>query len=720
MATIESTELKIEGMHCSSCEKTIAGALKKVPGVVEANVSFVSGEAVVQCKRDAIDPQELIKAVHSTGYHAFLIKGVGEDQIAQGEKRSLRAQTLVVILSALCTLPLVVQMFLSWFGWPKLLPDWVQFVLATIVQFGFGWHFYVGSYYALKTLTGNMDLLICLGTSAAYFYSVVVFLGNLPMHLYFESSSAIITLILLGRLLEMRTKRRASGAIKALLKLQPKIARVKKEGKWEQIPIAHIQERDLFQVRPGEKIPVDGKVIEGDSYVDESMLTGESAPIHKIEGAKLFGGTQNGEGALTAEATSVGAHSALSGIIRLVQQAQSSKAPIQDLADKISAIFVPTVVAIALVAFFIWWGVTTHFTQALINGVAVLVIACPCALGMATPTVIMVASGRGAREGILVKNAEAIQLAEKLEVVAVDKTGTLTTGRPTLTDVIPDREEVRHIASSLEDLSEHPIAKAIAASYSAEKAPVTSFEAVAGKGVMGVIGSEKYLIGSVKWMQDWGITTDPQITTPLEKEGKTVLCLSDQNHLIGYLAVADTLRPHAKEGISKIKAQGIDVVMLTGDHIQTAQAIAKEAGIFTFFAEILPQDKAAMVEQLKKGGKRVAMVGDGINDAPALAAADVGFAMSSGTDIAIEASDVTLMRNDMRSCADAIDLARATLKKIRQNLFFAFCYNILGIPLAAAGLLNPIIAGGAMALSSLCVVTNSLLLNRWRPKNKDK
>jgi P-type Cu+ transporter len=717
MTTIETTELKIEGMHCVSCERAITGALKKVPGVVEASVSFVSGEAVIQCKQGETDPQNLIKAVQSTGYNAYLINGKGEEQIAAGEEKNFKAHAIAVLVSALLTLPLIIQMFLSWFRIPEVIPLWVQFLLASLVQFGCGWHFYVGSYYALKTFTGNMDLLICLGTSAAYFYSAVVFLAQLPMHVYFESSSAIITLVLFGRLLEMRTKRRASLAIKALLKLQPKTARVKKNGQWQQVAIEQMKVGDVYQVRPGERVPIDGKVIEGVSYVDEAMLTGESMPNQKIEGSKLFGGTQNKEGSLLAQATTVGTHTALAGIIRLVQEAQNSRAPIQNLADKISAIFVPAVVLISLFAFCLWWGLAHNFTEALINAVAVLVIACPCALGMATPTVIMVSSGRGARAGILVKNAEAIQRAEKLQVVAVDKTGTLTEGKPSLIDVIPDTEQIRRIAGSLEDLSEHPIAKTIASAYQAEKARVTSFEAIPGKGVMGFIGAEKYFIGSLKWMQDWGIKTDPYVTDPLEKEGKTVVCLSDKTQILGYLAVADTLRPHAKEGVAKIKDLGIDVVMLTGDRKQTAQTIANLAGISTFFAEILPQDKAAMVEQLKKGGKQVAMVGDGINDAPALAAADVGFAMSTGSDIAIESSDITLMRNDMRSCADAIVLSRATFRKIRQNLFFAFCYNVLGIPLAALGLLNPIIAGAAMALSSLCVVTNSLLLNRWRPES---
>lgn len=701
---MDTTELKIEGMHCVSCERTIGNALKKVTGVEEASVSFVSNEAVV---KGTASTEDLIKAIQSTGYNAYPIHGTSEEEIAKGEEFNFKVQLVTVILSALFTLPLLLEMIVHY------LPVWVQFVLASIVQFGFGWRFYVGSYWALKTLTGNMDLLIGLGTSAAYFFSAAVFIFTLPEHVYFEASASIITLILLGRLLELRTKRRASGAIKALLRLQPKLARVKRDGEWREIPIEEIKIGDLFHVRPGEKVPIDGKIVEGESHVDESMLTGESIPVHKTLGTKVFGGTQNQQGSLIGSATAIGSDTALAGIIKLVQEAQGSRAPIQKLADKISAIFVPIVVILALLTLIIWWSVTHNFTEGLINSVAVLVIACPCALGMATPTVIMVAAGRGARAGILVKNAEAIQQAEKLSVIAVDKTGTLTEGKPVLTDVVPNTEEIKRLAASLEDHSEHPIAKAIASA--APVLPVERFEAVPGKGVHGEIGGVRYLVGSIRWMEEHGYEIDRNTLDTLEKQGKTVVCLSDGNKVLGYLAVADALRPTSKEGIEKLKDLGLEVVMLTGDHKKTAQAIAAEAGITTFQAGILPADKSKSVEQLRKKGKLVGMVGDGVNDAPALAAADVGFAMSGGTDIAIEASDITLMRSDMRQVAAAIDLSRTTFRKVRQNLFFAFFYNSLGIPLAAFGLLNPIIAGAAMALSSLCVVSNSLLLNRWKP-----
>ena len=696
--------LKIEGMHCVSCERSIGKALQRVPGVIEAKVSFALGEAQVECA-PGTPSDRIIKAVHSAGYNAHLDMPSHEHQHVGSSQKEL----LTVLLSALLTLPLVLQMVVDF------MPLWVQFFLATVVQFALGWRFYVGSYYAVKTFTGNMDLLIGLGTSAAYFYSAIVFLGGFSGHTYFESSATIITLILLGRFLESRTKRKASGAIQALLNLQPKQARVEKNGEWQQTPIREMVVGDLFQVRPGENVPIDGVVTGGDSYVNESMLTGESSFVHKTETAHVFGGTLNGQGVLTARATAVGAQTALASIIRLVRSAQSSKAPIQNLADSISAIFVPAVIAISLGAFFLWWGVAHDLPQALVNGVAVLVIACPCALGMATPTVIMVATGRGARSGILVKNAEALQKSEKLKIIAVDKTGTLTEGKPVLTDVIPDSEKIRQIAASLEDFSEHPIAQAIANGYKGEKAAVSGFETLPGKGVIGTLNKQKYLLGSSRWMEENGIKTNAQVIENLELQAKTVVVLSDTKQTLGYLAVTDVLRPHSHEGVKLLQKQGLDVVMLTGDRASTAHAIADLAGIPSFLAEILPQDKAVTVERLKQKNQKVAMVGDGINDAPALAAADVGFAMRSGSDIAIETADITLMNNDLRHVADAIDLAKTTFRKIRQNLFFAFIYNILGIPLAALGLLNPMIAGGAMAASSLCVVINSLLLNKWKP-----
>nr|NGX55695.1 putative copper-importing P-type ATPase A [Chlamydiota bacterium] len=464
----------------------------------------------------------------------------------------------------------------------------------------------------------------------------------------------------------------------------------------------------------GEKVPIDGEVVEGSSHVDEAMLTGESKAIRKEAGMKIYGATQNQEGAIVGRAIAIGHDTALAAIIRLVEEAQSSRAPIQKLADQISAIFVPTVVFIALVTFFAWWGFSHDFTSALINSVAVLVIACPCALGMATPTVIMVSTGLGAKNGILVKNAEAIQLAEKLDIIAIDKTGTLTEGKPVVTDALP--ETCLKIAASLEENSEHPIAQAIVQGFSGQKEVVTDFKAISGKGVVGMVEGKKHYLGSIQWTQGRGLPIDKTVVKPLEEAKKTVVILSDDEKILGYLAVADKIRTNSQEGVRRIKALGIETVMLTGDNQETAQAIAREAKIDSFRAEILPSDKAEVVEKLKEGKKRVGMVGDGINDAPALASADVGFAMRTGSDIAIEASDITLMTNDLRSVADAIYLSKATFRKVRQNLFFAFIYNIVGIPVAAFGLLNPMIAGAAMAASSITVIANALLLKRWRRK----
>lgn len=692
-------KLKIEGMHCASCERTICNALMKVPGVQNASVNFVAGHALIS---GSAGHEELVKAVHSVGYHAYPISEESPDGHHHSE-----AQLASVVLSALCTLPLLLEMFIGHF-----IPVWIQFLLATIVQFGFGLRFYVGSYFALKTLTGNMDLLIALGTSAAYLFSTAVLFLGLSEHLYFESSATIITLILLGRFLEERTKARASGAIKALLMLQPKMAWVKRDGGWSEVAIEAIRVGDLFRVRPGDKIPIDGEVVEGESHVDESMLTGESTPIRKEQQDRVFGGTVNGEGALVGRATAIGKETTLAAIIKLVQKAQSSKAPIQKLADKIAAVFVPVVVVIALLTWGFWWLLAGNFTEGVINAVAVLVIACPCALGMATPTVIMVATGRGARSGILIKNAESLQRAEGLNTIAIDKTGTLTLGKPTLTDVIPDTERIRVLAASLEDLSEHPLARAIATA--ATPSSVSHFKASPGKGVSGEIEGKTYRIGSIRWMEEEGLSVDKKISDPLEAQGKTLVCLSDDQQILGILAIADALRPHSKEGVEKIQALGLEVMMITGDHHQTAEVIAHESGIKTFYSEVLPAEKSACIERLRKEGKRVGMVGDGVNDAPALASADVSFCMRTGSDVAIEASDITLMRSDIRQVASAINLSRATFRKVRQNLFFAFFYNALGIPLAAVGLLDPMIAGGAMALSSLCVVSNALLLNRWK------
>ena len=606
-----------------------------------------------------------------------------------------------------------------------MLPRWLQWLLATPVQFWIGQRFYIGGWHALRSGGANMDVLVALGTSMAYFFSVVVTAFALDQHVYFEASAAIITLVLLGKLMEARAKGKTSEAIEALIRLQPKTARIERNGEVLEVPASSLQVNDIFIVRPGENLPVDGIVVEGTSSINESMLTGESLPVSKQAGAKVFAATLNQQGLLKCRATSVGAHTQLAAIIHLVEEAQGSKAPIQRMADTISGIFVPIVVAISILTFGITGWLTSDFVSALINAVAVLVIACPCALGLATPTAIMVGTGRGAQVGVLVKNAAALEHAEKIQTIIVDKTGTLTEGKPEVTDIVPiesiSTQDLLQIAASLEQGSEHPLARAVL--DSAQKMqlplqPIHDFSAITGSGITAHINDMHYLLGSPKFLIQQGIVVDEKQIAALQGEGKTVIGVAsaaDSNpKMLGYLAIADRLRDTSRKAIERLQAMGIEVVMLTGDNTVTAAAIAKQTGITQYRAEVLPQDKAAEVMKLKASGKFTAMIGDGINDAPALAAADVSFAIGAGSDVAIEAADITLIRNDLMSVADAISLSRATLRKIRQNLFFAFVYNILGIPLAAMGMLNPVIAGAAMAMSSVSVVSNSLLLKRWQ------
>ena len=598
------------------------------------------------------------------------------------------------------------------------LPRWLQLTLATPVQFWIGWRFYDGAWKALRGGGANMDVLVVLGTSMAWGFSAIVTVFGLSQHVYFEGGAAVITLVLLGKLLEARAKARTSEAIESLLRLQPKTARIERDGQWIDVAVDALMPGDVFMVRPGESIPVDGQVLDGVSSVDEAMLTGESMPVGKRTGDRVFAATANGQGALRCRATGVGEHTLLAGIIRLVGEAQGSKAPVQRLADRISAIFVPVVCVIALLTFAGWWLYAGDFAEALVNAVAVLVIACPCALGLATPTAIMVGTGQGARAGILVRNAEALERAGRIAVLAVDKTGTLTAGAPQVTDIVAVGEtadEALRLAAALEQGSEHPLARAILARAAAVDLPKAGeFIATPGHGVAGEIEGRRLRLGSPEWTGAGGAGQLEQ----LRQAGKTVVALSEGTRLLALLAVADALRPTSRSAVARLRARGIRVVMLTGDNPATAAAIAREAGIDEFRAGILPGDKAAAVNELKAGGGLVAMVGDGINDAPALAAADVGFAIGAGSDAAVEAADLTLVRNDLAAVDDAIELSHATLGKIRQNLFFAFIYNVLGIPLAAFGWLNPVVAGAAMAMSSVSVVSNSLLLKRWHPEKE--
>jgi Cu+-exporting ATPase len=724
----KSVQLQIGGMTCAACSGRIEKALNKLPSV-SASVNLATEIAHVSFQPGLETVEDLIGAVVKEGYGASEISDASRAEEKTRKLAAYQAEMRMFWISAILTLPLLLQMGAMFSGGHEdILPRWLQLLLATPVQFWVGKRFYVGAWHALRGGGANMDVLVALGTSMAYLFSAVVTILALNQHVYFEASAAIITLVLLGKLMEARAKSKTSAAIEQLVKLQPKTARVERDGALVEIAASEVKVDDIFIVRPGESLPVDGSVIEGASSVNEAMLTGESLPVAKQPGEKVFAATMNQKGMLKCRATSVGSHTQLAAIVRLVEEAQGSKAPIQRLADTISGIFVPVVVALSAMTLFFTWWLVGDFVPALINGVAVLVIACPCALGLATPTAIMVGAGRGAQAGVLVKNATALEQAEKIQVLIVDKTGTLTEGRPAVTDLVPAGRITEHdllqIAVTLEQGSEHPLAKAVtdyAASMDIQPRAMSDFSAVAGSGITARIDGVEYILGSPGFLQEHGAPLDDNPIAVLQAKGKTVIGLATAPtvpdngfEVLGYLAIADQLRSSSAPAVERLQAMGIEVVMLTGDNSATAAAIARQAGITVYRAEVLPQDKAAEVVKTKANGKFTGMVGDGINDAPALAAADVSFAIGAGSDVAIEAADITLMRNDLMSVADAISLSRATLRKIRQNLFFAFIYNVLGIPLAAIGLLNPVIAGAAMAMSSVSVVSNSLLLKRWR------
>ncbi|MCF8176580.1 MAG: copper-translocating P-type ATPase, partial [Burkholderiaceae bacterium] len=680
------------------------------------------------------DAERLIETVVKAGYTATVS---GDETRAAEKERKLTAYRKELTrfwISAALTLPLVAQMAFM-FGADQhtdVIPRWLQLLLATPVQFWIGWRFYVGGFNALRGGAGNMDVLVALGTTMAWAYSFVVTVWGLHhQHVYFEASAAVITLVLLGKILEARAKAKTSAAIEALARLQPQTARVERRSGETvaliDVPVATLIPGDVFVVRAGEAMPVDGEIVEGVSSANESMLTGESLPVEKQAGDRVFAATINGDGLLRCRATGVGSHTMLAGIIHLVEEAQGSKAPVQRLADKVSAIFVPVVVVIALLTFVGWWALAGDFTQALVNAVAVLVIACPCALGLATPTAIMVGTGQGAKAGVLIRNAQALELAEKLKVLVVDKTGTLTEGRPVVTDLVKvmqsgipwdgdgDTAALLQFAGSREQGSTHPLAAAIVARAKADGIALLAPQNVttsAGRGLDGEVDGRRVQLGSVSWAKTQGHAS-PEADA-LANAGRSVVAVVVDEKLLGYIGIADPLRGSSMSAVTRLKNLGIEVVMLTGDNAGTARAVAQAAGITHFEAEVLPGDKAATVNTLRADGRLVGMVGDGINDAPALAAADVSFAMGAGSDVAMQAADVTLMRDDLNSVADAISLSRATLSKIRQNLFFAFIYNIFGIPLAALGMLNPVIAGAAMAMSSVSVVSNSLLLKNWK------
>jgi Cu+-exporting ATPase len=720
-------ELSLGGMSCAACAARIEKVLNRLPGV-EANVNFAAESARVRYTPELADQAAIVGAVAKAGFTAT--PRITRDREAEKARKEADFQVELRLfwISAILSLPFLAQMVgmlsggMSGFAHhAEWLPRWFQCLLAAPVQFWIGRRFYTGAWSSLRGGGANMDVLVALGTSVAYFFSlVVVLLDRHDLHVYFEASASIITLVLLGKLLEARARARTSAAIEALLRLQPPTAQIEQDGQLVEVPVAQVVAGMVFVLRPGDSVPVDGEVLSGESSADEAMLTGESVPVAKTAGDKVFAATVNGDGVMRCRATGVGADTLLAGIVRLVEQAQGGKPAVQRLADRIAAIFVPTVVAIALLTFVGWWWFGGELAPALVNAVAVLVIACPCALGLATPTAVMVGTGQGARAGILVKNAEALELAEKIKVLVVDKTGTLTEGRPAVLDVRTaagvSRDEMLLLAASLEQASHHPLAQAVVvAARAAGVEPVMpeAAQAVGGKGVSGRVNGRLVLVGSPDFLVEQGVPLPAAVLAPLLAAALTPVGVAVDGWALGALGIADPLRATSKAAVARLQALGVRVVMLTGDHPAAAARIAAEAGISEFRAQVLPGEKAAAVEALRGEGL-VGMVGDGINDAPALAAADVSFAIGAGSDVAIEAADLTLVRNDLNSVADAISLSRATLGKIRQNLFFAFIYNILGIPAAAFGLLNPVIAGAAMAMSSVSVVSNSLLLRRWR------
>ncbi len=724
----QSVQLQISGMTCATCSGRIEKALNSLPGVT-ATVNLATEVAHASFSPGAATVDDLIAAVTRSGYGASKISEASRTEEKARKLAAYHAEFRMFWISAVLSLPLVLQMVpMFWGNDAELLPRWLQWLLATPVQLWVGKCFYIAAWNALRGGGANMDVLVALGPRMAESCSAIVTLLRLNQNVYLEASAAITTLVLLGKWMGARAKSKTSAAIEELIRLQPKTARVERDGEIVEVDASTLKAGDIFIVRPGEYLPVDGAVIEGTSSVNEAMLTGESLPVTKQAGAKVYAATLNQQGLLKCRATGVGAHTQLAAIIRLVEEAQGSKAPIQRLADTISGIFAPVVVGLSAMTLIFTWWLAGDFVAALINGVAVLVIACPCALGLATPTAIMVGAGRGAQAGVLVKNAAALEQAEKIQLLIVDKTGTLTEGRPAVTDIVPagsvTERDLLQIAVALEQGSEHPLAKAVtdyAASMGIQPRTASDFSAVTGRGITARIDGVEYILGSPGFLREHGAHLDDNVIAVLQAKGKTVVGLataptvSDGGfEVLGYLAIADRLRSTSATAVGRLQAMGIEVMMLTGDNAATAAAIASQVGITTYRAEVLPQDKAAQVVEAKANGKFTGMVGDGINDAPALAAADVSFAIGAGSDVAIEAADVTLMRNDLMSVADAISLSRATLGKIRQNLFFAFAYNVLGIPLAAMGLLNPVIAGAAMAMSSVSVVSNSLLLKRWR------
>ncbi|MFT8418471.1 MAG: heavy metal translocating P-type ATPase [Acetobacter sp.] len=721
-AETSSVDLALTGLTCASCVNRVEKVLNALPSV-QATVNLATERAHVSFVPGVVDAAELIACVEKAGYGASLFSQ--QDPEAQNRQHvaQWRAERANFVLAALLSLPFGAQMLGMMVGLHSImLPLWSQIVLAGFVQVWCGRALYGGAVHALRSRAANMDVLVVLGTGMAFAFSTVVAVLGLDQPVYFESSAVVITLVLLGRLLESRAKARASAGMQSLLHLQPRIAHVQRDGQWVDQPVEQLVPGDVFLVRPGESVAVDGQVLQGQSDLDEAMLTGESAPVAKTTGDAVFAGTLNQTGALHVRATRVGAQTVLSGIVRMVEQAQGSKARVQRLADSVAAVFVPAVLVLAALALGLGWAITGNFGASLVNAVSVLVIACPCSLGLATPTAIMVGTGLGAQAGILFRNADALEQARRMDILVTDKTGTLTLGQPSVVQAhfAPgvDRQVALGLARALEQNSEHPLARAVVAyAMAGGVAPVeiADFRAIPGQGVEASVDGQGVQLGSLSFMEHKGYRLDQQLTQAWLALGQTVIAVAHAGGIIAYFGLADQVRPEAHAAIAALRANGLRVVMLTGDNARAAQAVARQVGLDEVVAGVLPEGKAAQITRLRDGGRHcVGMVGDGINDAPALALADVSFAIGAGADIALESADVVLVRSQLMALVDTVSLSRATVLKIRQNLFFAFVYNVLGLPLAAFGLLNPVLAGAAMAMSSVSVVCNSLLLNLWK------
>lgn len=718
-------DISIGGMSCASCVSTVENALRKIPEIESASVNLATEKAHVVLKEGIpFQTQTILKAVADAGYGAELLTHNLEhhdDESANGIR---------IVLAILLSIPLIIPMLINLAGGHWNLPGWVQWLLTTPVQFYLGAGFYTSAWKAIKNKTGNMDLLVAIGTSAAYFLSIYM-MSQGHEHLYFEASSVVITLVLLGKWLEKRAKRQTTEAIRALQKLRPEIAKVKRLDAELDIPLQEVMIDDVVIIRPGERIPVDALIIEGSSHVDESMMTGESEPVNKVVGNKVIGGAVNIDGMLLVRTIAIGAESTLSRIIRLVEDAQTAKPEIQRLVDKVSAVFVPVVIVIAFITLLAWGLYSANWEQAILNAVAVLVIACPCALGLATPTAIMAGTGVAARHGILIKDAKALELAHSITQVVFDKTGTLTEGKPVLLafkSIDGNDQLLLQLAASIEQNSLHPLAKAVVTQLqSFGKNPVIATDVldVAGRGLHGKVNNTVIYVGNQRWMEELGVSIDHQngAADTYKSAGNTVSWVAQGSDdakptLLGILAFGDQVKESSNKAISALHDKGVKTLLLTGDNSTSAARVAEMIGIDNVLAEQTPESKASSIASLRNKDSVIAMVGDGINDAPALAAADVSFAMSSGTDVAMHTADITLMRSDPSLVADTIDISRRTYSKIKQNLFWAFIYNLIGIPLAAMGFLSPVIAGAAMAFSSVSVVMNALMLSKWRPSSK--